>query len=210
MPHNRMGVFMVTSVVALITLIIPWYFLSPFLAAPVISVAGQLMDSNFLWVDGYERQETVGTLLTTLNVAVNQNGRLVVGQLSPEVNYRTFGYGLVLFWALLIASRPKGMWLKMALGTLILVPSQVFSMCFRWLREALLINGAEVVRQAGVHRWMLEIIAYFDQLGFLVITPLMPILLWLILDREFINKLWMEMVMAGAAEAGDKKKSADS
>ena len=205
-----MGVFMVTSVVALITLIIPWYFLSPYLAAPVISVAGQLMDSTFLWVDGYERQETVGTLLTTLNVAVNQNGRLVVGQLSPEVNYRTFGYGLVLFWALLIASRPKGMWLKMALGTLILVPSQVFSMCFRWLREALLINGAEVVRQAGVHRWVLEIIAYFDQLGFLVITPLMPILLWLILDREFINKLWMEMVMAGAAEAGEKKKSADS
>ena len=112
-----MVVFMVTSVVALITLIIPWYFLSPYLAAPVISVAGQLMDSTFLWVDGYERQETVGTLLTTLNVAVTQNGRLVVGQLSPEVNYRTFGYGLVLFWALLIASRPKGMWLKMALGT---------------------------------------------------------------------------------------------
>jgi hypothetical protein len=62
-----------------------------------------------------------------------------------------------------------------------------------------------VVRQAGVHRWVLEIIAYFDQLGFLVITPLMPILLWLILDREFINQLWMEMVMAGAAEAGEKK-----
>ena len=37
-------------------------------------------------------------------------------------------------------------------------------MCFRWLREALLTPGAEVVRQAGVHRWMLEIIAYFDQL----------------------------------------------
>jgi hypothetical protein len=210
LPYSRLFVFMVTSVLALVVLIIPWYFLSPYLAAPVISVAGQLMDSTFLWVDGFERQETVGTLLTTLNVAVNQNGRLVVGQLSPEVNYRTFGYGLVLFWALLIASRPKGMWLKMALGTLILVPSQVFSMCFRWLREALLINGAEVVRQAGVHRWMLEIIAYFDQFGFLIITPLMPILLWLILDRAFINQLWMEMVMAGAAEAEGNKKSAGS
>lgn len=210
MRYSRLFVFMVTSVLALVVLIIPWYYLSPYLAAPVISVAGQLMDSTFLWVEGYERQETVGTLLTTLNVAVNQNGRLVVGQLSPEVNYRTFGYGLVLFWALLIASRPKGMWLKMALGTLILVPSQVFSMCFRWLREALLINGAEVVRQAGVHRWMLEVIAYFDQFGFLIITPLMPILLWLILDRAFINKLWMEMVMAGAAEAEGNKKSAGS
>ena len=43
-----------------------------------------------------------------------------------------------------------------------------------------------------------------------LITPLMPLLLWLLLDRAFINQLWMEMVMAGAAEAGDKKKSADS
>ena len=119
---------------------------------------------------------------------------------------------MVLFWALKIASRPKGMWLKMALGTLILVPSQVFSMCFRWLREALLTSGAEVVRQAEGHRWMQEVIAYFDQFGFLIIRPLMPILLWLILDRGFINKLWMKMVMAGAAEgeAGDKKRSADS
>ena len=210
MPYSRLFVLMVASVLALVALLLPWYFRSPYVAAPVISVAAVSLDTTFLWVEGYERHETAGTLLTTLNVAVNQNGRLVVGQLSPEVNYRTFGYGLVLFWALLIASRPKGMWRKMALGTLILVPSQVFSMCFRWLREALLTSGAEVVRQAGVHRWVLEIIAYFDQLGFLIITPLMPILLWLILDRAFINRLWMEMVMAGAAEAGDKKKSADS
>jgi hypothetical protein len=65
-----MVVFMVIRVVALITLIIPWYFLSHYLAAPVISVEGQLMDSTFLWVDGFDRYEIEGTLLTTLNVAV--------------------------------------------------------------------------------------------------------------------------------------------
>lgn len=193
---------MVTSVLALVVLIIPWYFLSPYLAAPIISVAGQLMDQVFGWVEGYERHGTVGTLITSLSVLIPQNERMVIGQLSPEVNYRTFGYGLVLFWALLIASHPAGMWKKMLLGTVILVPSQVFSMCFRWLREALLSSGVEVIRQAGVSRWLLEIIAYLDQLGFLVITPLMPVLLWLILDRSFVNKLWVEMVLAGAADAG--------
>lgn len=193
---------MLTSVLALVLLIIPWYYLSPWLAAPVISAAGQLMDALFWWVVGYERQETVGTLLTTLNVGVHQNGRLLIGQLTPEVNYRTFGYGLVLFWALLIASRPKSMATKMALGTLILVPSQVFSMCFRWLREALLSSDRDVIVQAGVPRWVLEVIAYFDQLGFLIITPLMPVILWLVLDRAFINRLWVEMVLAGTAEAG--------
>lgn len=198
---------MLISVLALITLIIPWYFVSPYLAAPVMATAAQLMESLFWWVQGYERHETVGTLLTTLKVLVNQNGRMVMGELTPEVNYRTFGYGLVLFWALLIASRPKGMWAKMALGTLILVPSQVFSMCFRWLREALLAGGPVVVSQAGVPRWMLEVIAYFDQLGFLIITPLMPILLWLLIDRAFVNQLWVEMVLAGAAEVSQKSGS---
>lgn len=207
MPFSRLFRFLVTSVIALVVLIIPWYYLSHYLAAPVISIAGQLMDLGFGWVDGFERRETVGTLITNLNVLVNQNGRLVVAQLAPEVNYRTFGYGLVLFWALLIASRPERMWFKMALGTLILVPSQVFSVCFRWLREALLSNSAEVLSQAGVSRWMLEVIAYFDQLGFLIITPLVPVLLWLALDRAFINKLWIEMLLAGAAEAGKTPES---
>lgn len=171
----------------------------------MISVAGHLMDFGFRWVDGFERNETVGTLITSLNVLVNQNGRLVVAQLAPEVNYRTFGYGLVLFWALLIASRPERMWFKIALGTFILVPSQVFSVCFRWLREALLSNSAEVLSQTGVSRWMLEVIAYFDQLGFLIITPLVPVLLWLALDRAFVNKLWVEMVLTGAAESTKRR-----
>ena len=206
MPHSRLFRFMVVSVLALVTLIIPWYFISPYLAAPVVYAAGHLMDALFGWVHGIEVHGTVGTLLTSIKVLANQNGRMVVAELTPEVNYRTFGYGLVLFWALLIASRPLGMWKKMALGTLILVPSQVFSMCFRWLREALLTGGPDVVIQAGVPRWMLEVIAYFDQLGFLILTPLMPILLWLLLDRAFVNQLWVEMVMAGAAEAGKGKK----
>lgn len=209
MPYSRLFRFMVVSVLALVTLIIPWYFISPYLAAPVVYVAGHLMDALFGWVHGIEVHGTVGTLLTSIKVLVNQNGRMVVAELTPEVNYRTFGYGLVLFWALLIASRPLGMWKKMALGTLILVPSQVFSMCFRWLREALLTGGPDVVIQAGVPRWMLEVIAYFDQLGFLILTPLAPILLWLILDRAFVSQLWVEMVMAGAAEAAKDKKSGE-
>jgi hypothetical protein len=206
LPLSRLFRFLLTSAFALVVLIIPWYFLSPYLAAPVISVAGQLMDSGFPWVVGYERNETVGTLLTNLNVLVNQNGRYVVAQLTPEVNYRTFGYGLVLFWALLIASHPERLWLKLGAGTVILLPSQVFSVCFRWLREALLTNSGEVIGQAGVARWMLEIIAYFDQLGFLIITPLVPVLMWLALDRAFVKKLWVEMVLAGAAEAAASKK----
>lgn len=200
LPLSRMARFLVTSVVALLALIVPWYWLSPYLAGPVIAAAGELMQWLFAWVQGVERHGTVGTLITTLHVFVPQDGRLLVAELAPEVDYRTYGYGLALFWALLAASRPKGMWLKMTMGTVILIPSQAISMCFRWLREALLVTHAEVLAQTGLPRWSLEVIAYGYQFGFLMLTPLMPVLLWIMLDRKFIERLWVEMMLAGSVE----------
>lgn len=195
-----MARFLLTSMIALIALIVPWYYLSPYLAAPVIAAAGELMQWLFYWVTGAERHGTVGTLLTSLNVLVPQGGRLVVAQLSPEVNYRSFGYGLALFYALMIASWPRRVGWKMVLGTALLVPSQVVSMCFRWLRDALLVTGPEVLEQTGLPRWALEVIAYGYQFGFLMLTPLVPVLLWLALDRRFVQQMWVEMNLAGAME----------
>ena len=185
MTNSRIARFLITSVVALVVLIVPWYYLSPYLAAPVVTAAGELMQFTFSWVKGYERHGTVGTLVTSLYVFVPQNGRLIMADMAPEVNYRTYGYGLALLWALLIASRAQRMAYKMALGTLILVPSQAISMCFRWLREALLTAGADVWQQTGLPRWTAEVIAYGYQFGFLMLTPLVPVLLWLVLDRAF-------------------------
>ncbi len=177
-------------------LIVPWYFLAPYLAAPVIAVAGELMQQAFVWVRGVEREGSVGTLITSLQIYVPQNGRLHAADLAPEVNYRTYGYGLALFWALLIASRPKHIALKLALGSLILIPSQAVGMCFRWLREALLITGSEVWSQTGLPRWVAEVIAYGYQFGFLMLTPLVPVLLWLAMDSGFVRQLWVETTLA--------------
>jgi hypothetical protein len=200
LPLSRIARFLLVSMVALVGLIVPWYYLSPYLATPVIAAAGELMLWLFRWVEGVEQHGTVGTLLTSLNVLVPQGGRLVVAQLSPEVNYRSFGYGLALFYALMLASWPTRLWLKLALGTCLLVPSQVVSMCFRWLRDALLVSGPEVLEQTGLPRWALEVIAYGYQFGFLMLTPLVPVLLWLALDRRFVQQLWVEMSLAGAME----------
>lgn len=41
----------------------------------------------------------------------------------------------------------------------------------------------------------------------MIVTPVVPVLLWLALDRAFINKLWVEMVLAGAAQANEKSES---
>ncbi|MBP6483094.1 MAG: hypothetical protein KA254_00585 [Rhodoferax sp.] len=79
--------------------------MSPNIAAPVVTAAGELLQFTFSWVKGYEQHGTVGTLVTSLHVFVPQNGRLEIADMTPEVNYSTYGYGLALLAAMLIASR---------------------------------------------------------------------------------------------------------
>ncbi|WP_342130716.1 exosortase H-associated membrane protein [Hydrogenophaga sp. OTU3427] len=197
---SRLARFLLLSIAWLLVLMWPWYQLSAYLSAPVIALAGQVMQTLFGWVAGVERQGTVGVLLTHLNVLVPQGGRLVVAQLAPEVNYRTFGYGVVLLWALLLASRPRRWPLKLLLGAVALMPLQSISLCFQWLKDALLASGPQVLVQTGLPRWSLEVVAYGYQFGFLMLTPLAPVLLWLLLDRSFVQRLWLEMTLAGRLE----------
>lgn len=200
MPLSRITRFLLLSIAWLLVLMWPWYLLSPHLSAPVIALAGEAMRALFGWVAGVERQGTVGILLTQLNVLVPQGGRLAVAQLAPEVNYRTFGYGVVLLWALLLASRPRRWPVKLLLGTVVLMPLQSISLCFQWLKDALLTSGPQVLVQTGLPRWSLEVVAYGYQFGFLMLTPLAPVLLWLLLDCAFVQRLWLEMSLAGRLE----------
>ena len=199
-PQDPLARFVLTATAALLALLVPWYALSPLLAAPVVGTAGELMLATQSWVQGYRVEGTVGVLLTSLRVLVPHQGHWLAAELVPEVDYRSFGYGLVLLWALLLASRPVGLWRKLALGTLVLVPSQVAGLCFRWLRVALLDGGPQAWAQTGWPRWVMEVLAYGDQFGFLVMTPLVPVLLWLALDPGFARRLWTQALLAGSLD----------
>lgn len=200
MPLSRVARFLLASLAALLLLMWPWYRLSEYLAAPVVTLAGEGMRLLFAWADGFERHGTVATLLTRLNILMPQGGKLAVAQLAPEVDYRTFGYGLVLLWALLLASRPAGLWWKLLLGSVALWPLQAISLCFQWLKDALILGGPGVLAQAGLPGWSREVVAYGYQFGFLMLTPLAPVLLWLWLDRGFVKQIWLEMSLARMLE----------
>ena len=73
-------------------------------------------------------------------------------------------------------------------------------MCFRWLRDALLTGGAGVWQQTGLPNWVAEVIAFGYQFGYLVLTPLVPVLLWAFMDREFLRKLWMEEALSAVLD----------
>lgn len=181
--HARIGRFLVWSLGWLLALI------------------GGAMDLTFPWALRAESQGAMGILLTQLDVLVpHQGGRMVAAQLTPEVNFRTFGYGTVLLWSLLLASRPHRLPGRLLLGTLALWPLQSLSLCFQWLRDVAISTGPQVLAQTGMPGWSLELIAYAYQFGFLILTPLAPVVLWLLLDRHFVRALWVEMSLAGAMQ----------
>jgi hypothetical protein len=162
------------------------------LAAPAIELAGGLMHFFFPWAEGVQRTGTVGVLLTRVGVYIPQQGQMLLADMTPEVNFLKYGYGVVLLWAMLLASRPPKWLLKIAIGTVVLVPVQAISLCFHWLRDIAFQGGPKAQMTTHIVGWQLEAIAFSYQFSFLVLTPLAPVIIWLLLDKGFLKQLWVQ------------------
>ena len=190
MQSKGIGRFLGLSLLALLGLMVPWYFVAEWLAAPALELAGGLMHLFFpTWAEGVQRSGTVGALITRVGVYIPQQGQLLLADMTPEVNFLKYGYGVVLLWALLLASRPARWLSKIAIGTVALVPVQAASLCFHWLRDIAFQGGAKAQMTTHITGWQLEAIAFAYQFSFLVLTPLVPVMIWLLLDKGFLQKL---------------------
>ena len=200
MRATLIGRFLLIAIVALAALLPLWYWASPWLSTAPIWLAGKVMKLCFSWVDGFEQHGVIATLVTRVQVRMEHNGAQVLGELAPEVSYPTYGYGLVLLWAMLIASRPRRWWLKGLLGSVILIPVQSWGICFQWLRDVVLLSGANGAAYLNYSEWATNGIAYGYQFGFLMLTPVAPIVLWLLFDKRFVAALWLEAALHGTPD----------
>ena len=192
MQPSGIGRFLVLSLLALLALMLPWYYMANGLAAPAIELAGGLMHFFFPWAEGVQRTGTVGVLMTRVGVYIPQQGQMLLADMTPEVNFLKYGYGVVLLWAMLLASRPHKWLLKIAIGTVVLIPVQAMSLCFHWLRDIAFQGGPKAQMTTHIVGWQLEAIAFAYQFSFLVLTPLAPVIIWLLLDKDFLKQLWIQ------------------
>lgn len=201
MQFSLIGRFLALSLLGLLVLMVPWYFLAPYLAAPAIELAGAILHYLYPgWVDGVQRSGTVATLIIRVSIWVNYQGRLVLADMTPDVNFLKYGYGLVLLWAMLLASRPPGWALKLVIGSVALIPVQAMGLCFHWLKDIMVDGGIRAQQVTGITGWRMETVAFGYQFSFLVLTPLVPVLLWLLMDRRFMAHLWVEETLARSLE----------
>ena len=173
-----------------------WYALRGFFTAPAAWLAGHAMQAAFGWVLGTEPDGHSLVLLTRLRVFDTARG---LGELAPQANLLSYGYGAPLLAALLLAARARHAALKIVAGTLALVPFQAWGVCFAWLVQV--VQAQAVQAQTGFGPWQANAIAAGYQLGFLILPTLAPVLLWVALDRTMLRRFMAEDALSGALAA---------
>lgn len=108
------------------------------------------------------------------------------GEITVEVSPARYAYGLPIFVALVLTARGRGRVGRVAAGYAALLPFQAFSLTMSALMQMVLAAQADI-RLLRVSQWQMEAIVYGYQLGSLVLPTLVPILLWLWMDRKFVN-----------------------
>ncbi|MDR0479757.1 MAG: hypothetical protein LBH31_08185 [Burkholderiaceae bacterium] len=202
MRSTLIGRFLLLSIVCLIVLLPLWYWSAAWFAAPPLWLAGTAMKAFFPWTESWTLHGVTATLNTLVQVRVPSSHGDALGELSSDVSYPSYGYGLVLLWAMLIAARLVARtpywWLKGLLGSALLIPVQAWGICFEWLRDVALLSGPSGAAYLGYSAWANNAIAYGYQLGLLMLPPVVPILLWLLFNKRFVAALWLEAALAGA------------
>lgn len=198
--------FFVRTVLWLAPLLTLWYVARNFAVKAPAWLAEVIMTTVFpFWALATELHGTTQELVT--NLAVKVPGGLL-GDLIPEVNVLSYGYGMPLFVALLLAVRCKGLWWKIPLGWAALLPFQAWSICFDWLMQVAIQAQSDTSSQTYFNAFDRNVIGACYQLGVLVLPPLTPVLVWLALDQRLIKNVllegaWMGMESDAAVEPVD-------
>ena len=140
MQINLVPRFLLSSLVGLLCLMPLWYYLASWLSTPVIYLAGEVCSTLFHWVVRYEHIGASGMLVTDLRVIAG-HGLAQPGWLAPVADFRLHGYGMVMLWSMLLASRPARLWGKLALGTGVMWILQAVGVCIQWLNDVLNQSG---------------------------------------------------------------------
>lgn len=124
------------------------------------------------------------------------------GEITIEASPGRYAYGLPIFLALVLAARAKGRVRKALAGYLLLLPFQAMSLTMYSLMQVVLAAQLNV-RLLRISQWQMEAIVYGYQVGALVLPTLVPILVWLWLDRQFVNDVlvrrWRESLAPASA-----------
>ena len=194
-PRSAVTGFLARTLLWFAAALTLWYLARDWVVVPPAWLAEHAMLRAFPeWVRGADLAGQMQTLQTSLTV-VAPDGR--IGEATVEAGLLKYCYGTALFVALLLASWPHGVGWKLPLGIAALVPFQAFSICADWLLHVATRLGPSTAVQTGFGPVTTNLIGAAYQLGFLMLPTLVPVLLWLALDRKLVATVLLEGALSG-------------
>jgi hypothetical protein len=157
-----------------------WYFLSvlftPMLAALVGAALGGLFQSV---IDGVVADGNALAVLTSIEVGVSPDSP--AGEVVFEVNPLKYGYCVPFYTALVLATDADDLMrvLHWLIGMAILLAVQVFGIGTEILKVIAFQLGDQGRSALGFAPWGYEALVLAYQLGYLILPPVVPVMLWL-------------------------------
>ena len=171
-----------------------WFFMSTVLVLPVHGLSEWILT---LWqpdlFKGIVQQQYLLHVETLVFIEQNYTGQEdQLAILQVTVNPMIYGYGLAVFAGLTL-SVPNLKWQKKAIhlgiAYLVVVLIQTFGVFWETLKQLLFSSGPEAqqaVLDLGINS---NIIAGLYQLTYLVLPAVVPVALWVGLNKDFLNSL---------------------
>lgn len=167
-----------------------WFYLADWLVWPVGQLAGALLSTLMPdAIDGLQQVQHSFDVYTLIPAERLVEGRVAL--LTWSVNPMIYGYGVPLLFGLIMATPALTPWQRagqMLLGYLLLVLVQVWGICWEVLKDMALKTGplaARVIDELGLPH---DLIALFYQLGYLIMPAVAPLMLWILLNRRFLDQ----------------------
>lgn len=199
--HSVIGGFFLRTFLWLIPALALWYWARDYVVIPAAWLAEALMRFFFPgWVTGAELDGIHATLITRLAVP-HASGR--TADLTPEVSVLTYCYGLPLLLALFLGVRAKGLLWKLPVSAVAMLPFQAWGVCFAWLMPIVLDAGRYTRSTTYFNSFEVNLIGLGYQLGFLLLPTVIPMLLWLYLERSFVVTVAVEGAMEGFVQESE-------
>jgi len=182
---TSLGKFVLRTILWLPPCFAAWYFSAQYHAAVAGTLAHLLVDQFKSGIVSTLEQTGINLVFVTTLEVQPEPGQTAL--LLPEVNPLLYTYGLALFLAMMLAARAK--WWKILIGAVVLLPFQSWGIAFDFLVQVGVKLGSDISAQAGLSGWRVEAIALGYQIGSLIFPSLIPVVLWSVFSRPFIENM---------------------
>ncbi|MFE8644485.1 exosortase H-associated membrane protein [Sphingomonas sp. NCPPB 2930] len=200
-PAPSLRRFFLLGLAWLVVLTAGWLAVSPWTSYPSAVLARIGLEAGApYWIRKVQLHPARIDVETRLEVVTQGPAGKMRGEIDVSAKPAHYAYGLPVFLALLLAARSRSLVRRALLGYLVLLPFQAFSLAFDLLKQ-MAMAAAGTPGALGVSQWQLEGIAYGYQFGVLVLPTLAPVVVWLVLDREFFQSVAAPWRPAAAARA---------